>query len=66
MKSTIKIELNQNVNNIIKKNNSFYDNFINEIKYELVIIKKTDFYFKDFKFENMTNIRTLNNNQGSI
>ena len=41
MKLPIKIQLNQNINNIIHKNNILYDEFINEIKYELGIIKKT-------------------------
>ena len=38
MKLSIKIELNQNINNIIYKNSILLDNFINEIKYELGII----------------------------
>ena len=65
MKLPIKIELNQNINNIIKKNNILYDNFINEIKLELGIIKEFD-HFKDFEFENMNHFKTLNNNKGSI
>ena len=66
MKLPIKIELNQNINNIIQKNNILYDNLINEIKYELGIINKIDFDFKNFKIENANNIKTLNNNKGSI
>ena len=65
MKFPIKIELNQNINNIIQKNNILYDNFIKEIKYELGFVKEID-HFKDFKFENMNNFKTLNNNKGSI
>ena len=65
MKLPIKFKLNQNVDRIIEKNNDLFDNFINEIKYELGIIKEID-NFKNFKFENMINIQTLNNNQGSI
>ena len=65
MKLPIKIKLNQKINNIIQKNNILYDNFINEIKYELGIIKEID-NFQNFKFENMNNIKTLNNNQGGI
>ena len=60
MKLPIKIQLNQNINNIIHKNNILYDEFINEIKYELGIIKKTKIDLKNFKFENMHNFKTLN------
>ncbi len=66
MELPIKIELNKNINNIIQKNNILYDNFINEIKYEIGIIKKNEIDFKNFKFENMTNIKTLNANKGGI
>ena len=65
MKLPIKFKLNQNVDRIIEKNNDLFDNFINEIKCELGIIKEID-HFKNFKFEKMNNIKTLNNNQGSI
>ena len=66
MKLSIKIELNQNINNIIYKNSILLDNFINEIKYELGIIKKVVIDFKTFKFENMNSIKTLNDNKGDI
>ena len=65
MKLPIKIKLNENINNIIKKKNILYNNFINEIKCELGIIKQFD-NFQNFKFENMNNIKTLNNNYGNI
>ena len=65
MKIPIKIELNADINEIIHKNNILYENFINEIKYKLGIIKNIDI-FKDFKFENMNNYKTLNNNKGLI
>ena len=45
---------------IYNKNNILYDEFINEIKYELGIIKKTKIDLKNFKFENMHNFKTLN------
>ena len=62
MKIPIKIELNADINEIIRKNNILYEDFINEIKYKLGIIKNIDI-FKDFKFENMNNYKTLNNNK---
>ena len=52
MKLPIKFKLNQNVEKIIEKNNDLFDNFINEIKCELGIIKEID-HFKNFKFENL-------------
>ena len=66
LKLPIKVELNQNINNIIYKTNIFLDNLIKEIKYELGIVKKVEIDFKNFNFENMNNIKTLNSNQGDI
>ena len=65
MKLNINIELNKDINDIIHKNNILYDNFINEIKYKLGIIKEID-KFKDFKFENMNIYKNINNNKGDI
>ena len=62
MKIPIKTELNENINSI---NEKVYDNFINEIKYKLNMIKEND-KFKDFKIENMDNFKTLTNNQRDI
>jgi hypothetical protein len=45
---------------IYNKNNILYDEFINEIKYELGIIKKTEIDLNNYKFENMHNFKTLN------
>ena len=65
MNLPINLELNKNIINIIKKNNILYDNFSNEIKNELGIIKEVD-KFKDFNIENTNIIRTLYNNKESI
>ena len=65
IKYPIKTELNKDINDIIYKYNNLYNNFTNEIKNKLSIKKEND-KFKDFNFEKMNNLKTLNNNQGSI
>ena len=65
MKMPIKTELNKNIMNIINKNDILIENFIDEIKLELNIIKENE-KFKNFKIENMDNLTTLNNNQRDI
>ena len=65
MKMPIKTELNKNIMNIINKNEILIENFIDEIKLELGILKENE-KFKNFKIENMENLTTLNNNQRDI
>jgi hypothetical protein len=64
MKLNIK-QINNNIKNIIDKNDILFDEFIKEIKYELGIIKQID-NFQNFKFENMNHFKSLNDNKGAI
>ena len=66
MKLPIKINLNQNINNIIQKNNNLLFNFLNKIKSELDIIKKNAIENKNFDDENINIFKILNNNKGGI
>lgn len=68
MKLPIKLDLLEDINNIIKKNSMIYENcinFVDEIKYKLGMINEIDEY-KNFRFEKMNNIKTLNNSIGTI
>ena len=65
MKLNIKTQMNNNIKNIIDKNDILFDEFIKGIKIELGIIKQID-NFQNFKFENMNHFKSLNDNKGAI